>query len=202
MASLASLSIVLRNPKPRRKSDRALRDVGASLGSSVLVVQLQVSPFFPTTLPCPASHHIQSSPWLSLSMGPLYMFLDLTLPLHGIHTTVPLTPYGSLHVPEGSQEEGPCHQPPASHAQPPGGGDGAHTTHWNKPSFPPGNGLPQQPRVSHQQSAEAAAYYSSYSSHPRAGLASRLSAWRGGLPSTGKGAGETMPSFRRYKGGE
>ena len=50
-----------------------------------IVAKLQLSPFptphcFP--LPCPPSlSHIQSALSLSLSIGPLYMFLDLTLPL-------------------------------------------------------------------------------------------------------------------------
>ena len=48
----------------------------------IFIVQLELFPFFPhcSLLPCPPPSHTQS-PSLSLSMGPLYMFLDLTLPL-------------------------------------------------------------------------------------------------------------------------
>ena len=46
------------------------------------IIQLQLPPFSPITLSC-STHpipHIQPSPTLPLSMGPLYMFLDLTHP--------------------------------------------------------------------------------------------------------------------------
>ena len=49
-----------------------------------IVAQLHLSPFSPPLLSpaLPATRsHIQSSSLLSFSMGPLYMFLDLTLPL-------------------------------------------------------------------------------------------------------------------------
>ena len=50
-----------------------------------IVVQLQLSPFSHhySALPSPPpTFHIQSSPTpLSMSMGPLYKFLDLTTPL-------------------------------------------------------------------------------------------------------------------------
>ena len=59
-----------------------------------IVVQLQLSPFFPPllslALPTPTSHIQSSSPSLSLSMGPLYIFLDLTLPL--LSPVIPLSP--------------------------------------------------------------------------------------------------------------
>ena len=48
-----------------------------------IVVQLQLSPFslYCSPLPCPSPPHIQSSPTLVWSMSPLYLFLDLALPL-------------------------------------------------------------------------------------------------------------------------
>ena len=49
-----------------------------------IVVQLQLSPYFLhySSLPYPPpTSHIQSSPPLSLSIGPLYTFLDLPPPL-------------------------------------------------------------------------------------------------------------------------
>ena len=45
--------------------------------------------FFPLPYPPPTSH-IQSSLPLSLCIGPLYMFLDLTLPL--LYPVIPLSP--------------------------------------------------------------------------------------------------------------
>ena len=48
------------------------------------IIQLWLSPFSPHFSPLPyppPTSHIQSSLLLSLSIGPLYMFLDLTLPL-------------------------------------------------------------------------------------------------------------------------
>ena len=50
----------------------------------LIVIQLQLSPFFPhySSWPYrPPISHIQCCSFLSLSMGPLYMILDLTLPL-------------------------------------------------------------------------------------------------------------------------
>ena len=64
-----------------------------------IVVQLQLSPFHPhySSLPYPTpTSHIQSSPPLTLSMGPLYMFLDLILLLPPMTPLRP--PFWSLSV--------------------------------------------------------------------------------------------------------
>ena len=61
--------------------------------SFTFVVQLYLSPFSPITLPCPTqppSPTFNPSCLLSLSMGPLHMFLDLTLPL--LSPVIPLSP--------------------------------------------------------------------------------------------------------------
>ena len=56
-----------------------------------IVVQLQLSPFPPLlspALPTPTSHTQSSPTLLTLSMGPSYMFLDLTL-----HLLSPIIPF-------------------------------------------------------------------------------------------------------------